>query len=166
MKIELKRISFNERLSDETNCFVADLYIDGKKAGECKNDGRGGCTDYYGIEKQTTDIIEKAEEYCKTLPNVKCGEHEWGQTLEGVIDQLLDDYLKVKEKKKIEKQMESKIMFGVPNGYSYQTIGWKGKKLSEINKITLQMNLNEIRKKYCKDGVVILNTNLESLGVI
>ncbi len=33
-------------MSEETNCFVADLYINGKKIGYVKNDGRGGCTDY------------------------------------------------------------------------------------------------------------------------
>jgi hypothetical protein len=43
MKIELRKISFNERMSEETNCYAADLYVDGKKVGEVGNDGHGGC---------------------------------------------------------------------------------------------------------------------------
>lgn len=42
MKIELRNIKTNERLSDETNCYSATLYIDGKLAGEVCNRGCGG----------------------------------------------------------------------------------------------------------------------------
>lgn len=166
MKIELRKISFNERMSDETNCFVADLYLDGKKVGECNNDGRGGCTNYYGIKQHQSDDIKKMEEYCRTLPNIKYHDMELEQNLESVIDDLLESYLKEKENKKKEKMMEKSIMFGVPNGYSYQRISWGKKLLSEIPQPVLQSQLNEIRRKYCKDGVVIMNTNLQKLGVV
>jgi hypothetical protein len=33
--------------SQETTLFRADLYVDGKKVAECKNDGLGGSTDIY-----------------------------------------------------------------------------------------------------------------------
>ena len=44
MEITSKNISHNERLSEETNCFSATIYIDGKKAGEASNHGHGGPT--------------------------------------------------------------------------------------------------------------------------
>lgn len=166
MKIELRRISFNERMSEETNCFVADLYIDGKKVGECKNEGMGGPTDYYGLETRTNEVIKNAEEYCKSLPKVVYQDMSWDQSLEGVIDELLENYLKEKEDKKKIKMMEKSIMFGVPNGLSYQRISWGKKSLSEIPFLQLQQTVNDIRKKYCKDGVVILNTNLGKLGIV
>jgi uncharacterized protein YcbK (DUF882 family) len=39
IKIELKKISVNQRLSEETNCYSADLYVDGVKWGEVCNRG-------------------------------------------------------------------------------------------------------------------------------
>lgn len=43
MKVELKRVTHSKRLSQETSCFAGDLWIDGAKVGEVRNDGRGGC---------------------------------------------------------------------------------------------------------------------------
>lgn len=40
--IELKNIHHNERLSDETNCYSADLWFKGKKIGQVRNYGHGG----------------------------------------------------------------------------------------------------------------------------
>ena len=88
MKIELKKISFYERMSEETNCFAADLYINGKKVGECKNDGQGGCTDYYGSTLENNQLIREAENYFKTLPQVKAEglNFMYQPTLENAID--------------------------------------------------------------------------------
>ena len=91
MKIELKNVKFSEAMSEETNAFTADLYINGKKAGYCKNTGQGGCTDYYGIEHYQSDIIKEAETYCKSLPKTKWKDMEFDQSLESVIDQLFED---------------------------------------------------------------------------
>ena len=161
MKIELKKISFNERMSEETSCFVADLYINGKKVGECDNDGRGGCTDYGGNTKADNEIIEKAEAFCKTLPHNEFGE----QSLEDVINDLLEAHLKAKEEAKRMKQYAKGICFGVLNGRSYQTVSWTGKTLAQIDKINLQRAYNDVKAKYIKGNVVILNTNLAQLGI-
>ena len=77
MKIELKNIKTNNALSQETICFSANLYLDGKKLGEVVNRGCGGSHEYsfgfavngYGKEYQLMD------EWCKTnLP-------KWGNAL-------------------------------------------------------------------------------------
>ncbi len=48
MKIELKRIEHSERMSEETECFTADLWVDGVKIGTISNHGTGGCDDFHG----------------------------------------------------------------------------------------------------------------------
>ena len=163
MKIELKKISFNERMSEETNCFIADLYIDGVKAGECKNEGHGGPTDYYGIEKRQTELIRQAEAYCKSLPKIKYGDMEWDNSLEHVIDQLLEDHLKAKETAKMKRKMKTCVLVGKPNGLNYGYYNFK-RSLSEIPKAHLQAQVMSIKAKL-HEGEVILNTNLEALGI-
>lgn len=162
MKIELKKIEFNERMSEETNCFVADLYINGKHVGYVKNDGHGGQTDYYGIEKRQSDIIREAEEYCKTLPKVKYGNMEWDNSLENVIDQLFEDWILAKERRKKERKMQTCILVGKPDAMMYSYYNFK-RPLSSIPKATLELNIKRIKEKH--QGEEILNTNLEALGI-
>ncbi len=73
MEITLKNISHNERLSEETNCFSATIYIDGKNAGEASNHGHGGPTMIHPRE-----LEQKINAYTKTLPPVEVQ----GMTLE------------------------------------------------------------------------------------
>ena len=166
MKIELKKISFSERMSDETNCFIADLYINGKKVGECNNDGRGGCTNYGGNTKEDNVLIAEAEKYCKTLPKVKSEalKFEYAQSLESVIDEQVTEFLLAKELKKKQKMFEKAICYGVPNGYSYRTVSWSKRTLAQIDKINLQRAYNDVKAKLGK-GEVILNNNLQALGI-
>jgi len=161
MKIELKKISFNERMSEETNCFIADLYINGKKVGYCKNAGTGGCTDYNAYTSEDRKAIAEAEAHCKTIPNV------WESNLEGMIDQLLEDYLNAKAKKRINKLMEKAILWGVPNSGRYTMIKYIVP-LSHVAKAQpqkLQETIDAIKKLHCAGNVQILNTNLEALGI-
>ena len=165
MKIELKKISFNERMSEETNCFVADLYIDGKKVGYVKNDGQGGQTDYRGYTQADNETIRKAEAYCKTLPKVKYLTHEWENSLEHLIDQLFEDYLKAKEQKKLRKYFATSIIYGNPETGNYQRLAWSNKApLSQIPVNILQQTVDKLKKE-CTGGVVIINDNLQALGI-
>lgn len=164
MKIELRKVSFSERMSEETNAFTADLYVDGKKVGYCKNTGQGGCTNYHWNTVEDRETILEAERYCKTLPTVTMFGEEFQQSLEDVIDNLFEDWMKAKDAKKIEKQMSDSILFGVPKADSYSRLKL-GRPLSTMNKQTVCNEVNRMYAKYCKDGVVILNTNLEALGI-
>lgn len=167
VKVTLKKITFYERMSEETNCFAADLYINGKKVGECKNDGQGGCTNYYGNSKENNEIIRQTEEHFKSLPMVQMtGDYtfKYQPSLEHEIDDQFELYLKAKEEKKREKLMESAILFGKPNGMTYSYMKQK-RKLSDFPVNALQDFVDKIKAKHCVDGKVILNTNLEKLGV-
>jgi hypothetical protein len=44
MDIKLKNIHVDHRLSEETNAFTADLFINGKNVGTAMNSGQGGMT--------------------------------------------------------------------------------------------------------------------------
>jgi hypothetical protein len=46
MKIELRRINYNPKLSEETDAFTAELWIDGERAFDVCNQGQGGCDLY------------------------------------------------------------------------------------------------------------------------
>ncbi len=160
MKIELKKISVNERMSQETTMFIADLYIDGRKVGYCRNEGCGGCTDYHGDSKENNELIAKAEAYCKTLPKVKFNEMEWEQSLESVIDELLTEHLKAKEEKKMQKLYATSIVFGVPNGNSYQYLNFK-RPLTGLPILVLKAHVAKIINTSLKSGEQILNTNFK-----
>ena len=165
MKIELKSIKFSEAMSEETNAFTANLYINGKNVGYCKNQGHGGCTDYNSNTPEDRKVIQEAEAYCKALPKTKWKGMEFDQSLESVIDQLLEDWLKEKEVKKFEKKMQICILVGSPDenrgGYSYYNFK---KPLSSIPAPQLQASIVRIKAKL-NAGDVILNTNLTALGV-
>jgi hypothetical protein len=163
MKIELKNVKFSETFSEETNCFKATIYCDGKKVGYCENEGHGGCTSYYGIEKYNSEDIQKMEEYCKSLPPIVYDTFTFDSTLETVIDKLFEDWLNRKENKKLEKQMEKGILIGTK--YEYQILSFKkGNKkinLSEMFNDERGVNhLQELITKLKSEGKIILNTNI------
>ncbi|GIV43911.1 MAG: hypothetical protein KatS3mg035_1034 [Bacteroidia bacterium] len=95
MKIELKKFQFFERMSEETNAFVADIYVNGKKVAYAKNDGHGGET-YYHSYGTNNALLKKAEEYCLNLPPIKtsCG-FEIEMNLVNFIDELVDSKIKM-----------------------------------------------------------------------
>ena len=163
MKIEIKNIKFSEAMSEETNAFTANLYINGRKVGYCKNQGYGGSTDYYPDSREDWKTIQEAEAYCETLPKVKYGSMEFDQSLESVINQLLEDWLKAKEIKKMERKMKTCVLVGVPDNPHYGYYNYK-RPLSEIPKPQLQASIERIRAKL-HEGEVILNTNLTDLGI-
>jgi len=76
MKIELKRVTYNSRLSEETAAFAADLWINGKKRGDVLNDGHGGPD---RIHPYT--LAQEIEAYAATLPKWKS---PWGVVLVSV----------------------------------------------------------------------------------
>jgi len=165
MKIELKNIKFSEAMSEETNAFTANLYINGKNVGYCKNTGQGGCTDYHANTPEDRKVIAEAEAYCKGLPKVKYSDLEWNQSLEWVIDQFLEDWLKAKERKKMERKMQTCILIGRPdeNRLNYAYYNFK-RPLSSISVPQLQASIERIKAKMPKNEV-ILNTNLAVLGI-
>jgi hypothetical protein len=103
MKIEIKNIKHYESMSEETNCFQATIYIDGKKAGTASNRGYGDPINIlpFGLHKSIND-------YAKTLPPINYEGLTFDQDAETLIGELLTDWLIAKDLKKI---MSSRIIF-------------------------------------------------------
>lgn len=162
MKIELKNLKINKTFSEETICFIADVFVNGKKTAYAKNDGHGGNTNiqpYEGMSKLLNEVFD----YCKTLPE-KFG---YPQTLDSVVDDILFEKEKEKEKKKIDKLCLTNIVWGKENGTSYSKIGFKGNpKFEDLKKTTqgktaLKSLIEKVKKQYLKKGETIFNKNLE-----
>lgn len=171
MKIELKNVKISESLSEETTAFTADIFVDGKKAGYARNDGRGGCTEYHSFQ-ETRELLNKAEKFALTLPKtvyeINGNKHEFDSNLESVIDDLIANIEKEKFQKKIEKACLKGIMFG--NKYCYSGITFKIS-LKDMIKTYGNKGIAHLQTTYdrvksgLKEGEEILNTNLEELGV-
>lgn len=170
MVIELKNLKHYPRLSDETNAFSADLYVDGKKAADCSDDGRGGCirfeTYHYGNE-----LYNKAVAYCKTLPPVtgddgRGGTYSLEMDLELFVGEIVMNDLVEKDKKrfktKMEKDMKKYILYGTEEYYTMR--GWVSITIDEMlkkpkGKEVIQKTIDDIKSKLMV-GERILNTNL------
>lgn len=63
MKIALRKVHYSKALSQETAAFTADVYVDGKKRGEARNDGHGGMT---FVTPHT--LHAEIDRYAATLP--------------------------------------------------------------------------------------------------
>lgn len=161
MKLDLKAIKFYEGMSEETNCFQGKLYINNKHVADVKNNGQGGNTDVYPINKLSGMIIQNANEWLASQPKKKCVEfnYEYHRNIESEVDDLFADWLYVKEDKKFIKQMDKGIMYGTK--YSYQIIYWKNTTLtafmqSEVGKVRVKQVIKDLKAK----GETILNTNI------
>jgi hypothetical protein len=93
----LKNIKVCEWASEETTCFTATLYMNGKRLGEVRNDGQGGCN-YYDFN--TKEIKTIAEEYLWNAHVDFCKEYNFEPqekdtfhfSLDPMIDNLLDQH--------------------------------------------------------------------------
>lgn len=62
MKVELKRLQVFLRMSQETICFAADIWIDGRKVGSAENEGHGGNTTVH----VPADMRDALKAWCAT----------------------------------------------------------------------------------------------------
>lgn len=171
MKIELRKLSINTRMSEETVCFVADVYIEGVKAGTASNQGHGGSTSYHHLNTDTSKmLIKNAETFCKGLPPVT----SHGITIPMDLELYIDNLVEQEDNKKAIKQFELKtqkaclksICYGV-RGKEFRSRGWKGRTIAEIMALPKGpeaiANLIKDIKATLKPNEEILNTNLGDL---
>lgn len=104
MKVELRKVSINRGLSEETTAFSAEIWIDGVFAGYAKNAGHGGCNDVTILDRK---LREKFFAHIKTLPQVKILDDWQPQDEDGFIADLLDRH---RQKKTCERQAKTKIL--------------------------------------------------------
>jgi hypothetical protein len=164
MKLELKNIKFYESMSEETNCFQADLFINGKKIASVKNQGHGGPTDYHVLDFKNQQILRDAEQFCLSLPKEKIdgmmSDFEFQPTLESRIDDLFEAWLKVKAENKMLKHMEKGLLYGKNINMSYTICTWN----VPLKAMLMTANGREVIKqkiiKIKEQGLIVLNTNI------
>ena len=171
MQIELKNFRFYDRLSEETYCFTANIWVNGTKCGNAENRGYGGETDYHheGTE-QSKELIKQAEEYCLKLPPIVWKSISSGKDLSldmnltRYIDELVSALVKKKDDesiaKKLNKEMQKAILIGTDS--QYQVISFK-KPLREVWETQpdyFKKVLIEKLDKYKEKGYRLLNTNI------
>lgn len=172
MEIKLKNIKINEAFSEETTMFKADVFVDGVKTAHASNDGHGGSTWYNAYEGKQV-LLKQAEAFALTLPSLKFNSNtfELDMNLENLIDGIIDDVLKAKDKAKFEKRlvkdMETTICYGTPNSGRYKSIGFGKHKLADLTKIengriAIAKLITKIQSEL-KEGEVIFNKNLDPI---
>ena len=107
-KLELKNISYYERGSEETPCYNATVYINGKKAVEVSNDGHGGC-DRQHVYHENGFNLKEIDEYCvKTFGTEK---YEWGEVENDLEHWCQREMFIAQDKKLLKRTMKKNVMF-------------------------------------------------------
>jgi hypothetical protein len=134
MKIEIRNLKFSEFASQESNCFQATLYIDGKRVGTARNEGHGGAT---YIEPH--DCAARLNTFAATLPEVvttmkdeaaPSGFFTYAPTGESLVDALVEEALTERD---LKKALAKRVLFTV-SGKSgiFQTKGLKADGLARV----------------------------------
>ncbi len=96
MNITIKNVKHVEFASDETHCFSASVYVDGKRSFGVSNNGHGGADAYHSIDKKThsevNDIVASIDaELGKETIKTDFG--DLTNDLELVIGELVNDWV-------------------------------------------------------------------------
>ena len=111
MKIELKALKYSDFASQETHCFQANVYIDGKMRGWAANDGRGGMTNI-----QPNNLWAEIKQHTDKIPPTvyKYGDQE--MSIEASPDSYIDELVTLAlHEKDLKRAMKSKILFTQEN---------------------------------------------------
>ena len=118
MKLELKNIKRTEWASQETHCFQAALYVEGKPVAIIGNDGQGGCDYEYDHPKCKVDYratMRAVHDYFKSLPKEESGLTNPDGTpwmsqpsLEGWCGDQVNEWLSTKE---LKRKLKSHVVF-------------------------------------------------------
>ena len=107
MNLEMKNIKHFASGSEETYCYTATVYLDGKPFSLVSNDGHGGCDRDYSHNKFKGDYREsmkKIDDYFKSLPNTDVGKYKsipegFEQSFERWCSEQVTNFLYKKEVK-------------------------------------------------------------------
>ena len=115
--ISLKSIKTDHHASEETTCYEAVVYVDGKKAGVISNDGNGGCSVVVFLDQKYQPLLEQKFEiecFCGGL-NHKCrackGTGKYMGPIEEYLDQLMEKGKQEKVVARLKKQGRTVAIF-------------------------------------------------------
>lgn len=93
-RITLAKLKVAKFMSEETLCFEADVFFDGKLVGRAHNDGHGGCTSVHAVRGGAhNEVYQAAEAYAKSLGPITGKPFADGEafTYEVTLDHVVDD---------------------------------------------------------------------------
>lgn len=122
MKIELKNIKVYTKLSEETNCYTASLYVDGKRIGYVANRGCGGPDEFDGDDGAYNRADKWLEE---NHPGVYVFDRHLTMNLEMYCAELVSDYLMLRE---LRSGLKKEVWFEMPGETDLFRIKFKGEK--------------------------------------
>lgn len=159
----LKGIKHFAAGSDETECFVATLYVNGKKLAACENEGRGGPTSVHFYFLETQELGREIEAFLKTQPKIRPEgyDFELDLDLEYIVDDLLSKHLQAKEHQKMMRKTEKALLFQDKEG-GHDIISWQNKKLTIDTVLKMPMyrqSIKDIIVKETAKGSVLANEN-------
>ena len=100
-KLELKNIKYFASMSEETPCYKADIFINGKKAIHVSNHGYGACDDHYPFKPFTYKDVKDLEKYLAKL------EDDDFEPIDSWCHDRLYEYL---DQKKLKRDMKTKFI--------------------------------------------------------
>lgn len=154
-RLSIKNVEFSERLSEETNAFAADVYLDNKKFASAKNDGHGGST-FIQPYPNGREMYKEAEAYAEGLPKIKVSEtFSLDMNLEHAVDELFEQWLKTRDFKK-------GIVFKDKKGVSY-LMKFNSALSTLLKKPTGRKIVQKRVDKIKADGGKVLNDNLKGI---
>lgn len=169
MKIELKKIKVFKELSDETKAFVAGIYVNDKKIGYAKNEGRGGSIFYNAYSFDDNKTLDEVDDYLKTQPDIIYPKDKFSDelaiecNLENWIDKKINDFVQDKFLSKREKDTLKGIVYG--NDFYYIIIKWEKYTIEQLlesptGKELIQKEIDKLKKT----GAQIYNKNLTGIN--
>ena len=138
--IQLKNVKIAWHMSEGTTAFTASLYIDGKKAADVKNEGRGGDNHPRFMDRE---LQKEFYEFCTTLPYP--GE-SFNMTYDSFIGNLLSEWI---ENDDWKKACRKGLVFRLKSDNEDQYRTTKGKYSPELS--------SAIRERYGDDLIDIIN---------
>jgi len=107
MKIELKALKYSDFASQETHCFQANIYIDGKMKGTADNDGRGGMTTI-----RPWQLHNEIKLYTDKIPPKVYTYGDQSMTLEASPDSYIDELVTLAlHERDLKRAMKTRILF-------------------------------------------------------
>ena len=105
MKITLKSFKPAHNLSEETLAFTATIYADGKRVGDVRNQGNGGCHFYNWSD---ANLGREIEAWADAQPS----KFEF-EKLDQIIDKVIEDLEVQKEEKRIARAAKKSTLFRI-----------------------------------------------------
>lgn len=119
MNVELKSIDLSVRNSEETPCYSAKVYVDGKHVAHVRNNGCGGSDLLHLVPgtpyKSSMELNDAMDAHFAEDGDTFMAFEVWCHT------QAWDNH----KKKKLRAKLSRKVMFRKPDGHVYEFVGPK-----------------------------------------